>query len=109
MVVEYWKEAERILTQLIEAEKKRAYPDFIKFFEPDAQNMSEEQYQQFLDSLTSKNGSYVKREYMGYMKGAFPESYRFVWRGAFEKNDVVILLTIVKRGDHFGVMECGYH
>ncbi len=113
MLNEFKAAAEQFLDQMIEADRNRDFALFMKNFDSEEYKTCKEytkgNYLKDIDEHESDLGNYCSREYLGCVKGRFPDSYRFVWKGICEKNDVVIIVGVVKKNSRFFVTENMYH
>ena len=108
--------AEQFLDEMIEAENEQSYEKFTQRFEKKyLVGFLERDFLKDMRSIREDMGGYIRREFLGCVSGKkhsddnrYPNLVRYVWRGFFEKNEVLITLGIYSiDGAHY-VCEARY-
>ncbi len=110
--------AEQYLDEMLEAEANSDHSAYVKRFEEqDLEDFGESTFRKEMFAIREELGQYTSREYLGSMKGnvnadcpdRYPDRIRHVWRGRFEKNDVIIAICLHERDGTFYVSENMYY
>lgn len=109
--------AEKILDELLSAERESDYAMFIRHFDPIAlRDFGPSQFKKELLCILEDFGAYQRREYLGSLNGfidqdapdKYPGCVRYNWRGIFEKNEALITLGLHERDGQVLVNEIMY-
>ena len=110
--------AELYLDEMLAAELAGDFQQWIMRYEPiDLEDFDEAQYVSDMELIRESLGNYVSREFMGSLKGVrrnldeteSTNRMRFVWKGVFEKSEVVIIVGIHEKDGVVYANENMYH
>lgn len=110
--------AELYLDEMLAAELAGDFQQWIKRYEPvDLEDFDEAEYITDMELIGESLGNYVSREFMGSLKGLRRnvdetesiDRMRFVWKGIFEKSEVVIIVGIHEKDGVVYANENMYH
>jgi len=103
--------ADQYLDELLEAEKEVSHAKFTRRFEQQyIINFTERNFQRQMRNMQEEFGAYVKRMYLGCLKGEaeselrdrHPGLVRHIWRGIFERAELFLIVGIYhKDGTHY--------
>lgn len=108
--------AEQFLDEMIEAEQELSYAKFTRRFEEKyLVGFLERDFHKDMREIREEIGNYISREFLGSVSGKkvegddrYPNLVRYVWRGVFDKNEVLITVGIYSIvGSHY-VCEARY-
>jgi len=108
--------AEQYLDEVLEAEKEASYEKFTQRCEKKyIVSFTEAKFLRDLRNIREDYGDYVSREFMGCVAAEKRERdprtenmVRYVWRGIFEKNDVLITMGIYYKDGTYYMDGCCY-
>jgi len=95
--------AEQFVDEMLEGEAESSYQKFTQRFEKKyLVEFTERQFKRDLREIREDFGDYVGREFLGCIRGdshpevsaKYPELLRYVWRGTFEKNELLMIAGI---------------
>jgi len=95
--------AEQFVDEILEGEAELDFNKFTGRFEAKyLVHFTERDFKKDMREIREDYGDYVGREFLGCLKGnthpevtaKYPEQLRFVWRGIFEKNELLMLAGI---------------
>lgn len=94
--------AETFLDEMMEAERTRDFKAWSQRWEGGDPGITEDYFLKDIDEVEEEMGSYLRRDYMGFLKGMVHQStetvyhmrHRFAWRFYFEKNEALITIGI---------------
>jgi hypothetical protein len=102
--------AEQFVDEMLEGEAELSYAKFTQRFEKKYLiEFSERDFKREMREIREDYGDYVHREFLGCLKGnsdpeisaKYPKQLRYVWRGIFEKNELLMIAGIYcKNGTH---------
>lgn len=104
------KRAEQFLDEMLEAASELNYQKFTKRWEEKYLAMfTERQFNRSVRDISQDCGSYLTREYLGcvgdihaHKAENFPENEKHIWRGVFEKGELLVVVGIYRRdGTHY--------
>ncbi len=89
--------AEQFLDEILAAEAELNFVKFTQRFEPKyITNFTESEFLREMQDIREDYGTYIRREFLGCLAGEerpdgrYPNRVRYVWRGFFDKNEVLI-------------------
>jgi len=95
---------------MLEGEAELSYTKFTRRFEKKyLVEFSERDFKRAMHHIREDYGAYVGREFLGCLNGnthpeftsKYPKQLRYVWRGIFEKNELLMIAGIYcKDGTH---------
>ncbi|NOZ84148.1 MAG: hypothetical protein GXP60_04985 [Epsilonproteobacteria bacterium] len=102
--VEELKIAEKYLDETIKADKEGDFEGFVRRFDKrDLEGFTKDAFHKDVERMKNGLGDYISRSYLGSLEGFrdknHPECLRFVWRGIYEKSEVLIIVGIHKKDD----------
>lgn len=108
--------AELYLDEVLEAEAEASYEKFIRRCEKKyLVSFTEAKFLRDLREIREDYGNYVSREFLGCVAAEKRERdprtenmVRYVWRGIFDKNDVLITMGIYHSDGVYYMDGCGY-
>lgn len=105
--------AEKFFDEMLEAEGANDYKAWIRRFDhSDLVDFDESIFARDIKQMNEDLGAYQSRVYLGSLDGFknenHPESIRFVWKGTFEKNEMVMVVGIHKKDQAWYVHQCQY-
>jgi len=108
--------AEQFLDEVLDAEAELSYTKFIHRFEVKyLVDFTENDFLKDMREIREEFGDYVSREFMGCISGEkqpddnrYPNHVRYVWRGFFEKNEVLMTVGIYCKDDTHYTCEVRY-
>ena len=108
--------AEQFLDEMIEAEQELSYAKFTRRFEKKyLVGFLEHHFQKDMREIREEIGNYISREFLGCVSGKqvegdnrYPNLVRYVWRGVFDKNEVLITVGIYSIDGNYYVCEARY-
>lgn len=95
--------AEQFVDEMLEGEEELSFSKFTQRFEKKyLVDFSDRDFQRDMRNIREDYGDYVGREFMGCLNGnshhevtaKYPQQTRFVWRGFFEKNELLMIAGI---------------
>lgn len=106
--------AESFLDEMLEAEKNNDYEAWIVRFEAvDLQGFSKEIYAKDIYEMNEKMGAYKHRMFLATLRAKKgdddSESYKFAWKGVYEKEDVIMIVGIHKKDNVWYVHQYTIH
>ena len=108
--------AEQYLDEVLEAEEELSYEKFIrrgekKYFV----SFTEAQFLRDMRDIREDYGNYVRRDFLGCVAAEKREAdprtqnmLRYVWRGIFDKSEVLITMGIYEEDGTYYMDGCGY-
>lgn len=99
--------AEQYLDEMIEAERTNDYEAWIARFEQeDLEGFNQEIFESDIQEMNEELGAYKSRSFLETLRAASEdrnsESHKFVWKGVYEKVDVIMIVGIHKNdGDWY--------
>ena len=108
--------AEEFLDEMIKAEEELSYAKFTQRFEQKyLVKFTEHQFFKDMRDISEDQGGYIKREFIGSISGKqhdaderYPNLVRYLWRGVFEKCEVLISLGIYRINGTYYINEFRY-
>lgn len=96
--------AEKYLDEMLEAEKTNDYEAWItRFEEVDLLDFNKDMFEKDISEMNEKMGAYKTRSFLETLRSAISrgdsESHKFVWKGVYEKTDVIMIVGIHKKND----------
>ena len=104
--------AEQYMDEMLEAGKEGSYKKFTQRFEDKyLVHFTEKVFFREMRATQEDFGDYVSREFLGCVIGdtdpeamaKYPGEIRYLWRGEFEKNDVLMVVCIYKKAGTYHV------
>lgn len=102
--------AEQFVDEMLEGESELSYTKFTQRFEKKfLVEFSERDFKRDMRNTREDFGDYVHREFLGCLYGnshpdfaaRYPKQLRYIWRGIFEKNELLMIAGIYcKDGTH---------
>jgi len=102
--------AEQFVDEMLEGEAELSFAKFTQRMEKKyLVDFSEREFQRDMREIREDFGDYVDREFLGCLEGnsdpeftaKYPKQLRYVWRGIFEKNELLMIAGIYcKDGTH---------
>lgn len=106
--------AEEYLSEILEAEADRSYAKFTQRWEQlYLVGYPEHRFIRHCRNDSEELGKYQRREYLGcavpheHPDGLYLDRVKYVWRGYYEKNEVILTLTIYSKGGKYFVSSYG--
>lgn len=103
--------AEQFVDEMLEGEAELSYPKFTRRFEKKyLVEFTERDFKRDMRNIREDFGDYVRREFLGCLNGNthpdtgvnYPNQLRYVWRGIFTKNELLMIAGIYsKDGTHY--------
>ena len=108
--------AEEYIDELIEAVTEMNHKNLTqRFEEKSVTNFTEAQYLRDMRDISEDMGDYVRLDFWGCVAAtkrlnsdSYTNSVRYVWRGFFDKTEVIITVGIYQRGEAYHVYEARY-
>lgn len=96
--------AEKYLDEMLEAERKNDYQAWTtRFEEEDLKGFTEAIFKKDIAEMNEKMGAYQDRLFLETLRARLDdgdsESHKFVWKGIYEKEDVVMIVGIHKKNN----------
>lgn len=96
--------AELYLDEMLAAEKADDYDAWMQRFEKDNHHgPSKEGFHIDIQNMQQELGAYKSRVYFGSIKmsneNKYPNGLRFIWKGIFEKKEILIVVGTHKKDD----------
>lgn len=99
--------AEQYVDEMLEGEAELSYAKFTRRYEKKfLMNFSDREFQRDMRNIREDYGDYISREFLGCLKGPthpdvvanYPNQIRYVWRGVFDKNELLMIAGIYSKG-----------